>query len=266
MQSPTGLALVFVAVLAVVVILTGGPRAVREGMLVKPALPENVRDKGVTPELRDKIQDFMLTRVMSFPVKYDSSWDYATFSKRDPRMRTRVPANDVERKLLAFYRNWSLILMDEFAKQYPNDERSQRLRRNWAKGLVCIDTSGNQGRIYPGSRGSYVMTVRIEANVAKNFNTIAHELAHGALMPPTELVPEKRATLYDGSHGQFHTDTWKLLLELGIQSGWPFVEVTYPVICEQYNICDPFYGIKGAKGVVYSDRPGTKMYGATYRH
>jgi hypothetical protein len=167
---------------------------------------------------------------------------------------------------LGYIRYIATSLMDRLAELYPNDYRIARLRKNWAQTLVCIDTTGMQGSMVPPSMlsgGDAVLRVNIDSNIAKNFNIIAHEMAHSALDPPTEA---EKSTFYDQAHGQAHTNTWKLFIETGISLGWPFVEIAYPNTCVSYNICDPYNEIRGARGVLYPVDPSRKVHGAAYIH
>jgi len=232
----------------------------------KPTIPANMRERGSTLELAERIEAYMITKINNHTqFGYNEKNDYATLLDDAGRLsyQTRLPRNTEEKLKLGFYQFQIRALVDKLKAMYPTDSRVVRLAGNW-KNLVCITTTGNQGTMMTRPNGQSVMTLNIYQRVAKNLNVIAHEMAHCALSP----AREGEESMMCGIHEGLHTATWKLFMEVGIDMGWEFVEVAYPNICNSFGMCDPMIDIRNARGVVYSD-PGVngspvKLYGATF--
>jgi hypothetical protein len=171
-----------------------------------------------------------------------------------------APRTPEEVHILAFYQREIARLMQELRTNHAADERTKVLFAVY-KGKVGVDVSGNQGVMH--SRGywtttpDFVMAINVAQPVAKCLSVIAHEMAHAMMggMPPDwdkKLLDYKK---YPGGHGPEHTAAWAWLAGIGIKKlGWKYLEVAYPSICKNYNLCKPRMDFaEGRDNIVFSN-------------
>ena len=250
----------------------------------KPVLPTGHFDTGVPQATIDAIQRYMLAKVAAQKSPYNPARDgYAWLlaNKRNFKSESRYnellakvrgPANAQETMLMGYFQRVTADLILAVAKAMPGSDVSRRLSRNNADGLVAFTRTDFQGMSIYIDKGKSIMVVNPTFNLAKTYNTIAHELAHNANNPTSELSPEERAGVAAGEHGWLHTQTWKNFVKVGLQRlGWEFVEWAYPNCCKKYNICDmsewdharvyngdPMVPMKNASFVAYDSSTSTK--------
>jgi hypothetical protein len=224
-----------------------------------PILPPNHHATGLPAATIADIQTFLLRKVRALARGYDRARDGNVYRPGSDIMR--APQNAQETELLGYFQDQCRELVRAVGRAMPGTPIAARLARNFAKGLVAIDASGNQGVMSSRADGTSVMTVNVSYPIAKTHNIIAHEMAHCALSPRSELSPAEAAGT--GGHGAAHTDTWKKFVKIGCQYlGWDFVEFSYPNCCVKYGICD-LREFDAAK--VYNGAPLKPGVGAVFK-
>jgi hypothetical protein len=218
----------------------------------KPVLPAGHFDTGVPQATIDAIQRYMLAKVAAQKAPYTPARDaYAWLlaNKRTFKSESRYnellatvrgPSNPQETMLMGYFQRVTADLILAVAKAMPGSDVSRRLSRNSADGLVAFTRNDFQGQSIYLENGKSIMVVNPTFSIAKTYNIIAHELAHNAFHPKSELSPEDMAGVAAyGSHGWLHTQTWTNFLRVGLgRLGWEFVAWYYPNCCTTYNICD----------------------------
>jgi len=233
---------VVVVIIAIVVALRYRRRRIRESYVAAILPPMG---QPISQDLLDAIQAYQMSFVDAYAkisFAYDPRRDGSLMSPKTPGIRP--PANAAERKMLGYYQYQCANLLSQIARHMPSDPRYIRLQRNFSHTYVAICSicsTGGNGQMHPNTdgTGTSVMAVNITKPIAKALNTIAHEMAHCALLPLSDLTPAERRTLSPTNHGQVHTDTWKLFVHIGTKfAGWHFVEFWYQNCCQGFNICD----------------------------
>lgn len=202
----------------------------------KPALPVGHAKTGVTDLFKSKVQTWLLQKIQlnRNVYKYTKTQDafYHPAATPGTVQKFRKPVTPRDFMMLGYFQYQSRALMCAVRAEMPGSPVAKRLSRNFAKALVGIEISGNQGVMRSFTDGTSLMSVDIDASVAKTHNIIAHEMAHCALWLPREAG-------IDTAHNKTHSDLWKRFLRIAIKRlGWEFVEFTYPNVCLGYGICD----------------------------